>query len=194
MQKYLKPSVFILSTIPFLVILYKIFLNKLGPEPVKEITHFTGEWTLIFLCLTLSMSPLKRLTNLSVWVSFRRTLGLFVFFYATLHLLTYVGLDYRFDWQPILDDVVKKKYIFIGFTAWLLLIPLVITSSKKMVKLLKNNWKKLHRLVYIIAIFGSLHYIWLSKTIFFKPLIYFIIIIVLLAFRIKIKKRNVNYG
>tara|TARA_B000000441_G_scaffold106441_1_gene76059 strand:+ start:37 stop:447 length:411 start_codon:yes stop_codon:yes gene_type:complete len=113
MQKYLKPSVFILSTIPFLVILYKIFLNKLGPEPVKEITHFTGEWTLIFLCLTLSMSPLKRLTNLSVWVSFRRTLGLFVFFYATLHLLTYVGLDYRFDWQPILDDVVKKKiYIY----------------------------------------------------------------------------------
>ena len=194
MQKYLKPSVFILSTIPFLVILYKIFLNKLGPEPVKEITHFTGEWTLIFLCLTLSMSPLKRLTNLSVWVSFRRTLGLFVFFYATLHLLTYVGLDYRFDWQPILDGVVKKKYIFIGFAAWLLLIPLAITSSKKMVKLLKNNWKKLHRLVYIIAIFGSLHYIWLSKTIFFKPLIYFIIIIVLLAFRIKIKNRNVNYG
>ena len=194
MQKYLKPSVFILSTIPFLVILYKIFLNKLGPEPVKEITHFTGEWTLIFLCLTLSMSPLKRLTNLSVWVSFRRTLGLFVFFYATLHLLTYVGLDYRFDWQPILDDVVKKKYIFIGFAAWLLLIPLAITSSKKMVKLLKNNRKKLHRLVYIIAIFGSLHYIWLSKTIFFKPLIYFIIIIVLLAFRIKIKNRNVNYG
>ena len=94
MQKYLKPSVFILSTIPFLVILYKIFLNKLGPEPVKEITHFTGEWTLIFLCLTLSMSPLKRLTNLSVWVSFRRTLGLFVFFYATLHLLTYVCLLY----------------------------------------------------------------------------------------------------
>ena len=194
MQKYLKPSVFILSTIPFLVILYKIFLNKLGPEPVKEITHFTGEWTLIFLCLTLSMSPLKRLTNLSVWVSFRRTLGLFVFFYATLHLLTYVGLDYRFDWQPILDDVVKKKYIFIGFAAWLLLIPLAITSSKRMVKLLKNNWKKLHRLVYIIAIFGSLHNIWLSNTIFFKTLIYFIIIIVLLAFRIKIKNRNVNYG
>ena len=76
MKKYLKPSVFVLSTIPFLVIFYKIFLNKLGPEPVKEITHFTGEWTLIFLCLTLSMSPLKRLTNLSVWVSFRRTLGL----------------------------------------------------------------------------------------------------------------------
>ena len=117
MKKYLKLSVFFLSTIPFLLISYKIFFNKLGPEPIKEITHFTGEWTLIFICLTLSMSPLKRFTNSIVWVSFRRMLGLFVFFYATLHLLTYVGLDYRFDWSPILDDVVKKKYIFIGFAA-----------------------------------------------------------------------------
>ena len=143
MTKYLKPSVFILSLFPFLIITYKIFFNKLGPEPVKEITHFTGEWTLIFICLTLSMSPLKKFTKLSLWINFRRMLGLFVFFYATLHLLTYVGLDYRFDWQPIFDDVVKKKYVFIGFAAWLLLIPLVITSSRKMVMLLKNNWKKI---------------------------------------------------
>ena len=194
MTKYLKPSVFILSLFPFLIITYKIFFNKLGPEPVKEITHFTGEWTLIFICLTLSMSPLKKFTKLSLWINFRRMLGLFVFFYATLHLLTYVGLDYRFEWQPIFDDVVKKKYVFIGFAAWLLLIPLAITSSRKMVMSLKNNWKKLHRLIYVIAIFGSLHYIWLSKAIFFKPLIYFIIIILLLAFRIKIKDKNINYG
>ena len=194
MIRYLKPSVFTLSLIPFLFITFKIFYNKLGPEPVKEITHFTGEWTLIFICLTLSMTPLKRLTNLTMWVSFRRMLGLFVFFYASLHLLTYIGIDYRFNWQPILDDVFKKKYIFIGFAAWVLLIPLAITSSQKMIKLLKNNWKRLHRLIYIIAIFGSLHYIWLSKTIFFKPLVYLVIILVLLALRIKIKKRNVNYG
>ena len=140
------------------------------------------------------MTPLKRLTNLTVWVSFRRILGLFVFFYASLHLLTYIGIDYRFNWQPIFNDVFKKKYIFIGFAAWVLLIPLVITSSQKMIKLLKNNWKRLHRLIYIIALFGSLHYIWLSKTIFFKPLVYLVIILVLLALRIKIKKRDVNYG
>ena len=194
MIKYFKPGVFFLSIIPFLFIFYKIYFNKLGPEPVKEITHFTGEWTLIFICLTLSMTPLKRLTNLTMWVSFRRMLGLFVFFYASLHLLTYIGIDYRFNWQPILDDVFKKKYIFIGFAAWVLLIPLAITSSQKMIKLLKNNWKRLHRLIYMIAIFGSLHYIWLSKTIFFKPLVYLVIILVLLALRIKIKKRNVNYG
>ena len=121
-------------------------------------------------------------------------LGLFVFFYATIHLLTYVGLDYRFDWEPIINDVLKKKYIFIGFSAWLLLIPLAATSSQKMIKILKRNWKNLHRLIYVIAIFGSLHYIWLSKTIFFKPLIYTLIIVVLLTLRIKIKKRDINYG
>ena len=131
MSKYLKSGVFILSISPFLLIFYKIFFNKLGPEPVKEITHFTGEWTLIFICLTLAMSPLKRFTNLNIWKNIRGMLGLFVFFYATLHLLTYVGIDYRFDWDPIINDVVKKKYIYIGFSAWLLLIPLALTSSKK---------------------------------------------------------------
>jgi len=188
MIKYFKPSIFILSTIPFLIIIYKILFNKLGPEPVKEITHFTGEWTLIFICLTLAMSPLKKLTNLNFWVKGRRMLGLFVFFYASLHLLTYVGIDYRFSWQPIFDDVVKKKYIFVGFAAWLLLIPLTLTSSQKMMLLLKQNWKKLHKLIYVIAILGSLHFIWLSKTIYFKPLIYFVIITILLFLRVNFKR------
>ena len=188
MIKYFKTSIFILSTIPFLVITYKIFFNKLGPEPVKEITHFTGEWALIFICLTLSMSPLKKLTNLNYWVNVRRMLGLFVFFYTSLHLLTYVGIDHRFNWQPILNDVVKKKYIFVGFAAWVLLIPLTITSSQKMIILLKQNWKKLHRLIYVIAILGSLHFIWLSKTIYFKPLFYFVLITILLTLRINFKR------
>ena len=190
MIRYLKPSVFTLSLIPFLFITFKIFYNKLGPEPVKEITHFTGEWTLIFICLTLAMSPLKRLTNLTFWINIRRMLGLFIFFYATLHMLTYVAIDYRFDWGPIINDVFKKKYIYIGFSAWLLLIPLALTSSKTMVKLLKHNWKKLHKLIYVIAVFGSLHFIWLSKTILFKPLIYALIILFLLSLRIKFKKSN----
>ena len=192
MEKYFKPSIFILSLIPFLIIVYKINFNQLGPEPVKEITHHTGEWTLIFICLTLSMSPLKRFTSLAVWVKFRRMLGLFVFFYATIHLLTYIGLDYRFDWQPIVNDVLKKKFIFIGFSAWLLLIPLVATSSQKMIILLKHNWKKLHKIFYIIAIFGALHYIWLSKTIFFKPLIYTVIISILLLARIRFKALKIK--
>ena len=188
MIKYFKLSIFISSIIPFLLITYKIFFNKLGPEPVKEITHFTGEWTLIFICLTLSMSPLKKLTNINYWVKVRRMFGLFVFFYASMHLLTYVGIDYRFSWQPIFEDVVKKKYIFVGFAAWVLLIPLTITSSQKMMLLLKQNWKKLHKLIYVIAILGSLHFIWLSKTIYFKPLFYFVVITLLLALRINFKR------
>ena len=193
MIKYFKPFVFILCLLPLGIIILDIYYNNLGAEPVKKIMNHFGEWTLIFICLTLTMSPLKRITNLGFWIKFRRMLGLFVFFYATIHLLTYVGLDYRFDWEPIINDVLKKKYIFIGFYAWLLLIPLAITSSQKMIKILGRNWKNLHRLVYVIAIFGSLHYIWLSKTIFFKPLIYTLIIVVLLTLRIKIKKRDVNY-
>ena len=193
MIRYSKIIVFILCLWPLVIISLNIYYNELGAEPVKKIMNHFGEWTLIFICLTLAMSPLKRFTSLAFWTKFRRMLGLFVFFYATIHLLTYIGLDYRFDWQPIFNDVLKKKFIFIGFSAWLLLIPLAATSSQKMINLLKQNWKKLHRFVYIIAIFGALHYIWLSKTIFFKPLIYSVIIVVLLILRIRIKTRKFNY-
>ena len=143
---------------------------------------------MIFILLTLSMTPLRKITKSVEWIKFRRMLGLFTFFYASIHMLSYVGLDYRFDFEPLINDVLKKKFIFIGFSAWLLLIPLAVTSSEKMVRLLKQNWKKIHRLIYIIGIFGVLHYIWLSKTIFFKPLIFLIILVILLLFRIKITR------
>ena len=169
------------------MISYQIIFNQLGPEPVDRIINHFGEWTLIFILLTLSMT-LKQITKSVEWIKFRRMLGLFTFFYASIHMLSYVGLDYRFDFEPLINDVLKKKFIFIGFSAWLLLIPLAVTSSEKMVRLLKQNWKKIHRLIYIIGIFGVLHYIWLSKTIFFKPLIFLIILVILLLFRIKITR------
>ena len=188
MKKYFKPSVFILSLTPFLIIFYKIIFNQLGPEPVKEITHHTGEWTLIFICLTLAMSPLKRLTNLGIWISFRRMLGLFVFFYATLHMLTYVIIDYRLDFESISKDILTKKFIFVGFAAWVLLLPLALTSSKKAVIFLKDKWKKIHRLIYIIALLGVIHFIWLVKKDLTEPLIYALIVIALMLFRFKFKK------
>ena len=188
MKNYFKPAVFLLSLWPIYIIAYQLINNKLGPEPVDRIINHFGEWTLIFIILTLSISPLRKLTNSTEWIKFRRMLGLFTFFYASIHMLSYVGLDYRFDFKPLIDDVLKKKFIFIGFSAWLLLTILALTSSDKMVRLLKHNWKKIHRLVYVIAIFGALHFIWLSKTIFFKPLIYSIIILILLSLRIKLKK------
>jgi sulfoxide reductase heme-binding subunit YedZ len=188
LRRYYKTLVFFLSLWPLYVISYQIIFNQLGPEPVDRIINHFGEWTLIFILLTLSMTPLKKITKSVEWIKFRRMLGLFTFFYASIHMLSYVGLDYRFDFEPLINDVLKKKFIFIGFSAWLLLIPLAITSSERMVRLLKQNWKKIHRLIYIIGIFGVLHYIWLSKTIFFKPLIFLILLIILLLFRIKITK------
>jgi len=189
LRRYYKTLVFFLSLWPLYVISYQIIFNQLGPEPVDRIINHFGEWTLIFILLTLSMTPLKKITKLVEWIKFRRMLGLFTFFYASIHMLSYVGLDYRFDFEPLINDVFKKKFIFIGFSAWLLLTLLALTSSDKMIRLLKHNWKKIHRLVYIIAIFGALHFIWLSKTIFFKPLIYSIIILILLSFRIKFRKK-----
>jgi sulfoxide reductase heme-binding subunit YedZ len=192
LKNYFKPAVFFLSLWPIFIIIYQLIYNKLGPEPVDRIINHFGEWTLIFVLLTLSMTPLKKITNSLEWIKLRRMLGLFTFFYASIHMLSYVGLDYRFDFKPLIDDVLKKKFIFIGFSAWLLLIPLAITSSDKMVRILKKNWKKLHRLVYVISIFGVLHFIWLSKTIFFKPLIFLIILIILFLFRINFKKFNLS--
>ena len=192
MKNYFKPAVFLLSLWPIYIIIYQLIYNKLGPEPVDRIINHFGEWTLIFILLTLSMTPLKKITSSLEWIKLRRMLGLFAFFYASIHMLSYVGLDYRFDFEPLINDVLKKKFIFIGFSAWLLLIPLAITSSDKMVRILKKNCKKLHRLVYIISIFGVLHFIWLSKTIFFKPLIFLIILIILLLFRINFRKFNLS--
>ena len=190
MKKYYKPSIFFFSLIPFFLIIYKTIFNKLGPEPVKEITHLTGEWTLLFIIFTLSMSPLKKITKLNIWISFRRMLGLFLFFYATLHMLTYVVIDYRLDLQSISKDIFTKKFIFVGFAAWLLLTPLALTSSKKAMIFLKDKWKKIHRLIYIVAILGVVHFIWLVKKDLTEPLIYMAIILILLLFRFKFKKFN----
>ena len=188
MKKYFKPVIFLLSSIPFIIIIFKIFFNKLGPEPIKEITLHTGEWTLLFLVFTLSMTPLKRLTNLNIWISIRRMLGLFAFFYGSLHMLTYVGLDYQFDLSAISKDILTKKFIFVGFAAWLLMTPLAITSSKKMMGILKKNWIKLHRLIYLISILGVIHFLWLVKKDLTEPLVYLLIIIVLLILRINFNR------
>ena len=188
MKKYFKPIIFLLSFIPFIIIISKIFLNQLGPEPIKEITLHTGEWTLLFLIFTLSMTPLKRLTNLNIWISVRRMLGLFAFFYASLHMLTYIGLDYQFDLSAISKDIFTKKFIFVGFTAWLLMVPLAMTSSKKMMGILKKNWKKLHRLIYLISILGVIHFLWLVKKDLTEPLIYLLIIVILLILRVNFNR------
>jgi len=187
MRNYIKIPIFFLSLLPILIIFYQIIFNQLGPEPVKEITHVTGNWTLRFIIITLAMTPLQKFTKLNFWISYRRMFGLFVFFYASAHMMTYVGIDYRFDWSSIGDDIVKKKFIFAGFLAWLLLVPLALTSSKRMIRLLRDKWKKLHKLIYIISLLGIIHYLWLVKVVTVEPLIYLIIIVILLTLRVKMK-------
>ena len=186
-KRYLKVIIFTLSLVPIFYIVYQILTNQLGPEPIKDITHHTGKWTLYFIVITLAMTPLKKITKLNIWINYRRMFGLFIFFYASVHLMTYVGLDYRFDLTSIGDDIIKKKYIFIGFSAWIMLIPLAATSNKRMMKILKSKWKKLHLLIYIISLFGSIHYLWLVKRDLTEPIIFMVIIVILLATRLKFK-------
>jgi len=187
MQKNIKIYIFFLSLLPIFIIFYQIAFNQLGPEPVKEITHVTGQWTLRFIIITLAMTPLQKITKLNFWISYRRMFGLFVFFYASTHLMIYVGLDYRFDLSSIGDDIIKKKFIFVGFLAWILLVPLALTSSKRMIRILRDKWKKLHKLIYLISLLGIVHFLWLVKVVTAEPLIYLIIIVILLTLRVKTK-------
>jgi len=189
-QIYIKRFIFILSLWPLLSISINILQDTLGANPIEFIERHFGKWTLIFLCLTLSMTPLRRITNISQWILYRRMLGLFVFFYASIHLLCYIALDYHFDWVDIKNDILKHRYVLVGFLAWLLLLPLAITSSDKMIRKLKANWKLLHRLIYVIAILGVLHFIWLVKKDITEPLIYAAIISILLILRLNIFRRK----
>ena len=189
-QTYIERLIFILGLWPILSISIHIFQDSLGANPVEFIERHFGKWTLIFLCLTLSMTPLRRITNISQWILYRRMLGLFVFFYASIHLLCYIGLDYHFAWIDIKNDIIKHRFVLVGFLGWILLLPLAITSSDKMIRRLKTNWKLLHRLIYVIAILGVLHFIWLVKKDLTEPLIYSAIISILLILRLNIFKRK----
>ena len=187
-QIYIKRFIFILSLWPILSIGIDILQNNLGANPIEFIERHFGKWTLIFLCLTLSMTPLRKITHINQWILYRRMLGLFTFFYASIQLLCYIGLDYQFAWVDIKNDISKHRYVLVGFLGWLLLLPLAITSSDNMIRKLKSNWKKIHRLIYLIAILGVLHFVWLVKKDVTEPLIYAAIILVLFLLRLNIFK------
>jgi sulfoxide reductase heme-binding subunit YedZ len=189
-QIYIKRLIFIISLWPVLSLSVSIFLNNLGANPVEFIERHFGKWALIFLCLTLSMTPLRRITHMNQWILYRRMLGLFTFFYATVHLLCYIGLDYHFAWIDIKNDIIKHRYVLVGFLGWLLLLPLAITSSEKMMRRLKSNWKRLHRLIYLIAVLGVLHFAWLVKKDITEPLIYALIVLILFLLRLNMFKRQ----
>ena len=167
-----KPLVFLLSLGPLSWLVEHALMNHLGAHPVEHVIHFTGDWTLGFLLIVLAVTPLRWLTGASDLVRYRRMLGLFAFFYALLHFLAYAGLDQWFDWKAIVHDLEKHPYIWVGMAANILLWPLALTSSRRAMLRLGKNWKRLHRLVYVIPGLGVLHYAWLVKKDMTWPVVY----------------------
>jgi sulfoxide reductase heme-binding subunit YedZ len=157
----------------------------LGANPIEFITRSTGTWTLVGLLLTLSITPLRRLSGRAELIRYRRMLGLFSFFYACLHFVTYIWLDQFFDLTAIAKDIVKRPFITVGFTAFVLLIPLAATSTHAMMRRLGRRWQQLHRLIYPIALLAVVHYLWLVKKDLTTPLVYGAVALVLLALRLR---------
>jgi len=192
-SRWAKPVVFLLCLVPFGYLAWASFAlfrgrdlpAYVGAEPVAFLQHSTGDWTLRFLLITLSVTPLRRLLNLPDLIRFRRMFGLFAFFYVCLHFLTYIGPDQAFDFAAMLKDVAKRPFITVGFAGLLLLVPLAITSTKAWIRRLGGkNWQLLHRLVYIAALCGVVHYYWLVKSDHRLPLLYASLLALLLLYRV----------
>ena len=181
----LKAALFVLCLGPLASLVSGLLADSLGANPIEALTRGLGDWTLRLLLITLAVTPLRRLTGLNWLLRLRRMLGLFTFFYATLHFLSYVWLDQFFDWAAIWKDIVKRPFITVGFTAFLLLIPLAATSSNAMIKRLGGRlWQALHRTVYAIAVFAVLHYWWMVKKDITQPAIYAAVLALLLGLRL----------
>ena len=181
---FLKLLVFLACLLPLARLGWFGFSDQLGANPIEFITRSTGTWTLSFLLITLTVTPLRKLSGWQWPIRIRRMLGLFAFFYACLHFTTYIWLDQFFDLHAIYKDVLKRPFITVGFANFLLLIPLAATSTNQMMRRLGRNWQRLHRLIYLIAIGGVVHYWWLVKKDVTQPAIYAAVLVVLLGYRV----------
>ena len=183
-----KVIVFLAALLPLAWLVWKTLHNDLGANPVEFVTHATGDWALIFLLSSLAITPLRKIAKLPDLIRFRRMLGLYAFFYASLHLLTFAGLDHHFNWAEVVPDVYKRPFVTAGFTAWLLMVPLALTSTAWSIrKLGGKNWQRLHWLVYFSAVAAVVHYWWLVKKDITDPLIYGTVLAVLLGWRVVLK-------
>jgi sulfoxide reductase heme-binding subunit YedZ len=187
MIRWFKVVVFLACLGPLARLGWRAYSGTLGANPIEFITHSTGDWTLIFLLITLAITPLRKLSGQPWLIRYRRMLGLFAFFYVTLHFLTYIWLDKFFDVHEMLADVAKRRFITAGFTGFVLLIPLALTSTRGWIgRLGGKRWLALHRLIYCSAIAGVIHYTWLVKADLHKPLEYTFVLGVLLAYRVAV--------
>jgi sulfoxide reductase heme-binding subunit YedZ len=185
MTRRIKFAVFVACLTPLGRLAWDAYTQNLGANPIEKITHLTGDWTLRFLLITLSITPARKLLGLPNLIKFRRMLGLYAFFYGSLHFLTYIWLDKFFNLHEMIADIEKRKFITIGLTAFTLLIPLAITSTTGWIRRLGGKrWQMLHRLIYLSAICGVIHYLWLVKADVRKPLEYAAILAVLVCYRV----------
>ncbi len=184
MRKALKPAVFVLLLLPAAWLVYLGLTNNLGVNPAETLQLETGIWALRLLLATLAVTPLRRLTGWNRVVQYRRMLGLFAFFYTFLHFLSYLVLDQYFAVDAMMIDVVKRPFITMGFIAFVLMVPLAVTSTKGWIRRLGRNWQTLHRLIYISALAAAVHYIWKAKLVSGSPVYYFAALMLLLGFRI----------
>jgi methionine sulfoxide reductase heme-binding subunit len=180
----IKAAAFVSCLVPAAYLAWRGVSDQLGADPIREVQIETGLWTLRFLAVTLVVTPVRRLTGWNVLAKYRRMLGLFTFFYASLHLSWWVGVDWFFDFAAMWEEIVKHKYILVGMATFLLMTPLAITSTKGWVRRLGGStWARLHRLVYLCAIGGTVHYLWAVKKDTFFPLVYFALFALLLGYR-----------
>src|SRR5919109_382737 len=180
----IKPILFVICLIPLGQLAYRAYDADLGANPIDTVTRFTGSWALIFLLATLAVTPLRRITGWQELIKFRRMLGLCAFSYALLHFSTFVGLDHFFDLNRIGKDILKRPYVTAGFTAFLIMIPLALTSTAGMIRRLGKRWQQLHRLVYLAAIAAVIHFYWLVKSDIRRPAQYAAVLALLLGYRL----------
>lgn len=181
-----KPVLFILCLLPAASLVYRGFTGTLGADPIEDLTFVTGDWTLRFLLITLTITPARYITGLHGLIRLRRMLGLFAFFYACLHFSVYLVLDQFFAWKFIVEDILERRYIMVGMLGLLSLIPLAVTSTDGMIRRLGGRrWRKLHRLAYVAGTCGVIHFLWLVKADLTEPLLYLIVLSMLLGYRVQ---------
>lgn len=186
----IKVILFLLCLLPLLRLVWLAVNDDLSANPIEFIERSTGFWSLFILLATLSLSAIRLLTRRAWQLQFRRMLGLYMFFYACLHVTSYVWLDYSFNWADIAKDIIKHPYVLVGASAFVLTVPLAITSSNFMIKLLRERWKQLHNIVYLIAILGVVHFLWLVKKDIREPMFYMAVLALLLGVRIYYKIKS----
>ena len=193
MVRLVKPSIFFMALIPFIWLLLKVFQNDLGPDPAQALSIETGEWTLRFLLLTLAITPFRQIFRMVEIARLRRMIGLFAFFYASIHFLSWMAFILGFRWLAIAEELVERPYITVGFLAYVILFLLGVTSTNSMVRRLGKNWKRLHKFVYAASILAIVHLLWILRTDVTEAVIYGVLLVILLGYRI-IRKLKFNFA